>query len=117
MRRSDGVKGSRAGTALAAATVLGVQPLRPSLLDVLCVCARGEARDAAARHSRGDDPGPDRTGSGRHGAKHLTAMDTIHILQPLDDEPDDEDLDEEDEESEEDEEDEDDEEVWQVRLT
>ena len=101
--------------------------MRPTLLDDVRVGSwRAKGGDAATRHTRRDNPGPDGTGaSGRRPASAVTSIHpeglvmTPNALRLLPSDGDD-DLDEdvpeedEDEEVEQDEEDEEDEETWQV---
>ena len=106
VRRADGDARSRAGAAVDTAAVLGVPQVRASFLDDVCLAARIEARNAAARHSWSNH-------TGTHRSEALINMFSF----AEDDDLDDDDPEDEDEEVEEDEEDEGDEEVWQVRLT
>ena len=127
MRGADGPARPCGRPAVDAPAILGVSAMRPTLLDDVRVGPwRAKGGDAATRHTRRDNLGPDGPGASCERAAPAVAschpedlVMTPHALRLLpsdedDDLDDDVPEDDEDEEVEQDEEDEEDEETWQV---
>lgn len=103
---------------MAAAAVLGMQPLRTPLLDDVHFSSGNQTSRAAASNTRRHDCGAHRSGSGGLGTESVAVIPASFLLfADDDDDPEDEENGDEDAEVDEDEGDDDDEEVWQVRLT